>query len=67
MTNGDVLLKGLVDPVHWKANKGIDCRKRSQTARVTFQTPVVPEEEEEEEDGESLEWDSSGEEWVEKK
>ena len=67
MTNGDVLLKGLVDSVHWKANKGIDCRKRSQTARVTFQTPVVPEEEEEEEDGESLEWDSSGEEWVEKK
>ena len=68
VTNGDVLLKGLVDPVHWKANKGIDCRKRSQTGRVTFQTPVAPEEEEEEEeDGESLEWDSAEGEWVEKK
>ena len=67
-TNGTKHLGGLVDPVHWAANKDKDPRKRvhGQSA-VTFESPeVIAVPEKVVDEGEEMEWDSEEEEWVPK-
>ena len=67
-TNGTKQLEGLVDPVHWAANKDKGARKRaSAKTTVTFESPqvsTVPVKVVEE--AEEMEWDSVEEEWVPK-
>jgi len=67
VTSGSVTLNGLVDPVHWKENAGVDCRKRGSQTRVTFKTPHAAPIVVEEDEDEDMEWDSEEEEWVKKK
>ena len=66
ITNGNVILQGLVDPEHWSQNAVVDCRRRNVKTRVTFQQPETPDVEEEEDEEEELSWDSVEEEWVKK-